>query len=86
MADIQGSTYQVETEVKALLSGLREGVLTLDQDLHVVRVNLAAAELLGYQPRELEGQVIQDVLVGPKDVRPLLLDALGHDLRPRRPD
>ncbi len=71
MADIQGSTYQVETEVKALLSGLREGVLTLDQDLRVERVNLAAAELLGYQPREMEGQVIQDVLVGPKDVRPL---------------
>jgi two-component system sensor histidine kinase AtoS len=81
MADIQGSTYQIETDVKALLSGLREGVLTLDQDLRVERVNRAAAELLGYQPREMEGQVIQDVLVGPKDVRPLLLDALGHDLQ-----
>jgi PAS domain S-box-containing protein len=81
MADTQSLTYQLEAEVKALLAGLREGVLTLNQELRVERVNRAAAELLGYQPREMEGQVIQDVLVGPKDVRPLLLDALGHDVQ-----
>ncbi len=80
MADTQSQTYQFEAEVKTLLAGLGEGVLTLDRDLRVERVNRAAAELLGYQPREMEGQVIQDVLVGPKDVRPLLLDALGHDV------
>ena len=81
MADTQSLTYQFESEVKALLAGLREGVLTLSHDLRVERVNRAAAEFLGYQPREMEGQVIQDVLVGPKDVRPLLLDALGHDVQ-----
>ena len=81
MADTQGSAYQLETEVQALLAGLREGVLALDADLRVLRANRAAADQLGYQPREMEGQTIQDVLVGPKDVRPLLLDALGHDLQ-----
>jgi PAS domain S-box-containing protein len=81
MADTQCLTNQFEAELKALLAGLGEGILTLDRDLRVERLNRAAAELLGYQPRELVGQVIQDVLVGPKDVRPLLLDALGHDVR-----
>jgi PAS domain S-box-containing protein len=81
MADIQGSTYQLETEMQVLLAGLREGVLVLDQDLRVLRANRAVAAQLGYQPREVEGQTIQDVLVGPRDVRPLLLDALGHDMQ-----
>jgi len=81
MADTQGSAYELETEVQALLAGLREGVMALDADLRVLRANRAAADQLGYQPREMLGQTIQDVLVGPKDVRPLLLDALGHDLQ-----
>lgn len=78
MADTQSHTYEREAELAALLTALTEGVLTLNADLRVERVNRAAAQLLGYQPAEMEGQVIQDVLVGPKDVRPLLLDALAH--------
>jgi len=81
MAETQGNTYQLETEIQVLLAGLREGVVALDESLHVVRVNRAAADLLGYQPAELDRLAIQDVLVGPKDVRPLLLDALGHELQ-----
>jgi len=72
------SIAQLRFEIDALFAVSPDGLLTLDDELRVVAVNHAAGRMLGYQEAELTGMSIQDVLVGPLDVRGTLLDAAGH--------
>jgi PAS domain S-box-containing protein len=78
-ADTEKKLTEVQAEGQGLYMGITDTLLSLSDDLRVVRVNPAITELLGYQPEEVEGLAIKDVLVGPEDVRPALLDALDHD-------
>ncbi|NIM92627.1 MAG: PAS domain-containing protein [Anaerolineales bacterium] len=70
---------QLQAELGDQFSAVDDGLLALDENFIVVRVNPAAARMLGYHPAELPGLSIRDVLVGAKDVNATLLDALGHD-------
>jgi PAS domain S-box-containing protein len=79
VADLQRSILQLEGEIRGQFAAVNEGVLSLDESLHVVRANPASARLLGYEQKEIEGVAVQDVLVGPDDLVALLLDALGHE-------
>ena len=74
----------MEAELRGHAAAVGDGVLSLDENLRVREANARAAEILGYQTKELEGLPVQDVLVGPEDVRGTLLDALGHDLAAER--
>ncbi len=69
----------VQQEYGEFSDSISEPVLTLDQDLAVLWGNPAATDLLGYQPGELDGLAVKDVLVGPDDAMATLLDALGHE-------
>jgi PAS domain S-box-containing protein len=79
VSSLERSLQQLEAELRGHASAVGDGVLALDESLIVREANPRAAEILGYRPGELEGQSIQDILVGPEDVRATLLDALGHD-------
>ncbi|HET7010978.1 MAG TPA: ATP-binding protein, partial [Anaerolineales bacterium] len=76
---LERSMQQMEAELRGHSAAVGDGVLALDDKLQVREANARAAEILGYRPGELDGMPVQDVLVGPEDVRTTLLDALGHD-------
>ena len=78
LEDLKGYASQLQSEMKSQFSAVADALLILDGDLEILRSNLAAANLLGYQLSELEGLAVQDVLVGAKDINGILLDALGH--------
>lgn len=68
----------LQSELDGQFSAVADALLTLDEQLRIARANLAASRMLGYQPNELEGLLIQDVLVGARDINATFLDALGH--------
>ena len=78
VAEAQKEIEQLQAEVLDQFSSIGDTLITLDQDLKVIKANPAIVRTLGYQPDEVVGLPIQDVLVSPEDVRSMLLDALGH--------
>jgi len=78
LEDLKEFSYQLQSEMGSQFSAVTDALLVLDKDLEIVRANLAAANMLGYPPHELEGLAIQDVLVGAEDIHAVFLDALGH--------
>jgi two-component system sensor histidine kinase AtoS len=78
LKDLKDYTDQLQSEMKSQFSAVADALLVLDEDLNILRTNLTAANMLGYQSNELEGLAIQDVLVGAKGINGILLDALGH--------
>jgi PAS domain S-box-containing protein len=78
VADGEQILKRLEAEIRDQFAAVNDTLLALDRDLIIVRANPAIERLLGYQPEEVVGREIHDVLVGPEDVRALLLDALGH--------
>jgi len=85
LVGLERNVGQLGAEVDDFVESVGDAVLALDGNLHVVRANRAAAEMLGYRPGELDGLPIQDVLVGPEDSLATLLDALGHERKAERP-
>lgn len=79
IAGLEASMRQVEAQVETLFDGVSAPLLQLTSELKVVRANPAAGRVLGYRTGELNGLLIQDVLVGPEDILATLLDARGHD-------
>jgi len=49
-------------EQQAMLASMVEGVLAIDREENVLRMNQAAARLVGVEPREATGRPIQEVL------------------------
>jgi two-component system sensor histidine kinase AtoS len=78
VAESQKEIEQLQAEVLDQFNSIGDTLITLDQDLKVINANPAIIRTLGYQPEEVVGLPIQDVLVSPEDVRSTLLDALGH--------
>jgi len=76
---------QAERELEAILDVAGEAFLMLDRELRVRRCNRAAADLLGYQPAELLGVPVNDLLISPDDLTATLLDAAGHRRPGERP-
>jgi two-component system sensor histidine kinase AtoS len=76
--DLKNYSHQLQSEMKSQFSAVADALLVLDEDLEILRSNLAAADLFGYQSNELDGLPVQDVLVGAKDINGIFLDALGH--------
>jgi PAS domain S-box-containing protein len=78
-------TGLADRELEAILDVAGEAFLTLDRELRVQRCNQAAADLLGYQPAELVGVAVNDLLISPDDLTATLLDAAGHRRPGERP-
>lgn len=78
VAEAEKSLEQLRAEVSDQFAAVPDILLSLDGDLNVIQANPAISRMLGYQPEEVVGLPIQDVLVSPEDVRPILLDALDH--------
>lgn len=51
-----------ERELSAILSGMVEGVLAVDAREHIVRMNEAAADMLGVEPDDMRGRPIWEAL------------------------
>lgn len=79
----QSTRSSAELEAHMLVAG--DGLLTLDSDLKVIRCNQVIADLLGYQPEELIGLHVDDLLVSPGDLKATFLDAAGHGRLGSRP-
>ena len=78
LANAESNINRLETEIDGYFESLQDTLITLDDSLHVLKSNSAISRSLGYQPEEIVGRPIQDVLVGPEDITAALLDALGH--------
>ena len=78
LEDLKEYSHQLQSEIGSQFSAVADALLVLDKNLNILRANLAASNMLGYQPSELEGLAIQDVLVGASDIQATFLDALGH--------
>jgi PAS domain S-box-containing protein len=83
--DLQDYSHQLQSEMGSQFSAVADALLVLNEGLEIIRVNAAAAKLLGYEPQELEGLAIQDVLVGAEDINATFLDSLGHQIEVERP-
>lgn len=49
-------------EQKAVLASMVEGVLAVDTSEHIIRINRAAANLLGVTPEEVQGRSLQEAI------------------------
>jgi PAS domain S-box-containing protein len=84
-AELGVALHGLQAEAGGQLNAVTDAVLGLDADLKVVRVNASARRLLGYPEDDLEGLLVQDILVGPEDITATLLDSLGHQRIAERP-
>jgi PAS domain S-box-containing protein len=78
LEELKETTHKLRSEMGSQFSAMADALLTLDEERRILRANLAAARMLGYQPGELEGLSIQDILVGTSDINTIILDAMGH--------
>ena len=78
LAEIARALSQLRLEYDELLNAVNDGLILLDHDLRVLETNRAAREMFGYRREEMRAMAVEDLLVGPADVRAPLLDALGH--------
>ncbi|MGD8238944.1 MAG: ATP-binding protein [Armatimonadota bacterium] len=59
------TVIQQRNELEAVLGSMTEGVLALDEDQHVLRINASAAELLSCDAAAAVGRSIQEVVRNP---------------------
>ena len=78
VAEGEKALEQLQAEVGDQFAAIPDILLSLDSHLNVIQANPAITQLFGYQPEEVAGLAIQDVLVSSKDVRPILLNALDQ--------
>ncbi|HEY45774.1 MAG: hypothetical protein AMJ88_00575 [Anaerolineae bacterium SM23_ 63] len=78
VAEGQKEIEQLQAEALDQFSSIGDTLITLDHDLRVINANPAIIRTLGYQPDEVVGLPIQDVLISPEDLTSILLDAVGH--------
>ncbi len=67
---------QQSSEQEAILSSMIEGVLAVDRDERIIRVNRAAADMLDLTAAKVEGQSIREAVDNPA-FRSLVADALS---------
>lgn len=69
---------------ESLLNNAKEGILILDPEYQILSINSAAEEMLGYASREISGEHIENVLIGPTGLLSALAAAIEsiptHDL------
>lgn len=77
-AENEASLGTLFAEIDHQYEAISDTLITIDRNLNILRANSSILRLLGFQPEEIVGLSVQDVLVGPEDVTASLLDAFGH--------
>lgn len=78
LAELQAQLAQIEEERQHQFRAVSEALITLDDNYCITDANPSALEMLGYSADDIIRLPVQDVLVGPEDVLPTILDAAGH--------
>ncbi|PKO18331.1 MAG: hypothetical protein CVU39_02530 [Chloroflexi bacterium HGW-Chloroflexi-10] len=55
-----------------ILNHVQEGILVVQRDLKIWTINPSAEILLGYQAKEVVGLLLENILIGPESLSPLL--------------
>ena len=75
------AAVQEKNETEAVLTSMVEGVIAVDTEKHIIRLNRAATSLLGIDPPGVEGKSIYDVVRNTA-----LLDFVGETLAKEKPE
>ncbi len=68
--------YQQKLLVRdGIFDSIKQGILVLGNDLSIVEINSSAEVMLGYAGREVIGQAVENVLIGPEGLAPALMAA-----------
>lgn len=70
-AQIEAHAARIRSAI-ALEERAREGILTLDPDLRILRMNPAVEIMMGYAESEVAGQPVEKILIGPEGLAPAL--------------
>jgi two-component system sensor histidine kinase AtoS len=76
VAEGEKALEEIKAEVNDQFSAISDTLIALDAGLQITQANPAISRLLGYQPEEVSGLPIHDVLVGPGDIQSILQEAL----------
>jgi len=83
----QETALQALVSVQGLVENASEGMMLVSADMNVVTMNPAAEWMLGYAEKEVKGQPVENILIGPVNLMPVLTSALtgvpAHDLGSR---
>jgi len=81
MADQLGERMRTITEQRgeqeAMFASMLEGVLAVDREERILRLNQAAAQLLEIKPEQARGRAIQEIIRNP-DLQNFIGDTLAH--------
>ncbi|MCE1254172.1 MAG: ATP-binding protein [Anaerolineae bacterium] len=58
-----------------VLESSGEGILLVELDFTILQINPSAEEMLGYADHEVRGQQVENILIGPDNLMPILQDA-----------
>jgi len=78
LTNIQSDLTRQASELKAkatLEENMHEGIVLLDPTLKIIKLNQAAEMTLGYASREVVGQPVEKLLIGPETLFPALTSA-----------
>jgi len=73
--DLEEQLYQNEIK-KIIDNNIGEGVMLLDTNLDIIRLNNAAELALGYLNDEISGQPIDKIIIGSQSLQPALKEAI----------
>jgi len=77
--EMKSSLFEADKELRVwqqAVESSKDGILLLSPDLTVRQMNPAAEWMLGYAAREVQGQPVDNVLIGPEALIPALQEAL----------
>lgn len=78
--EVNDRLHEIEKELRVwqqAVESVKEGILILSPELSVRQMNPAAEWMLGYASKEVQGQPVENILIGPNDLFPALQDALA---------
>lgn len=76
-AESEKALEHLKADVNNQFAAVSDTLIALDDKLIITQANPAITLLLGYQPEDVSGLPIHDVLVSPVDIQPILLEALN---------
>jgi two-component system, NtrC family, sensor histidine kinase AtoS len=84
LQECYAESQQALTVWRGMVDGAQEGMVLITPEMKVKTVNPAAEWMLGYAEREVKGQQVENVIIGPDNLLPVLTSAFEgiptHDL------
>jgi len=76
--NLQSENNRIEGKIvvqKGVVDNIHEGALILQPDFQILEINPAAELMLGYADKEVKGQQVENILIGPEGLLPALDNA-----------